>query len=1189
MLLPLLPRAGVISPALSRLKDKRIVIRDHRDRTTVVYDIGDDAFHAGFQPDPSHQYRVFIDLNQLTVSYLNGQSITITVAEDWAKPIFQSGQVLEFYARVPRLWTAAGQAAWLQNAQATGVALLFSGKIASSSHFGDAEKGFGTTYHAHSWVHFARYVPILTPVAPGSSLALPERIYNADKVLDDPVEWRKSIKGASSYLSGVSHTAIAPWAYSLIYHPQRFGLTAEQIEQKLTCGQILKDLFQSQWRRLQLEGVIPDDWDGGAGTGTKPYVDPELDAMDFVPEKITLNEMKFLEAVRYILQRCYPNYSVYVDRGRIWHFTPVLDNLQDTASDPSDILNPNQWAATRLPVVSIPMAEPDGSGRIRGRLITGNAASSTDDRYTAVRIVGANVTEVTEVTNTSGRLLPAWGRSPVEIANSQSAYRASGLGSSEKRHWERGDNGWGVPIYSVSEILHEGDPKGRLKVYFKGGRSELWPHTNDEWNGTTCLILESLASIRGGMSFVSNGYRFTVVDSENVTDIGDGDPGYWVLLDNSTNQLAGSSLTTVVTSGDYAGAHLQLTDDFGFVTTQNQNQLSTTYKLYTIQSDDYTGDLYNDNASTPCNARAVVFNGAQRPNPPANLLEFGQSLGGTQTTMLGRIHSATKPGDGQFWFAGKLIIPFAALRQGKTRYDQSSQGTTRFCEPGKAAEAPEVKVLYERSTTEYREVRAPAYGPGRSDTWAGSAHLLHGVQRELTIIINDFTDESQLPEYTKLARAILQTVSNVEPHGDGWAFHGVPDYLSLIDLHFRLAVDFFRVFAPLQRPPLGIEQSVVTEITYDFGANEVTFNLSTEYNPLGQFSLETLKDAITSVRLLKAAERLRVKRQRALECAQSYQLDRPASGLANPLCDNQVQHSAGPRRGRNPLPVDCHATDGLIIANLGISTPSASDSAGGYEAGSFDADADVTSGMGWYYQPFFDSRGSLFAYDRDGGIQRLANPSLTYGATYQAAMFIDNTDDTWRERPIRASHDMAQFSANVLKHLIGIELPVVPATIYGVVTDYDAGSGKITLRYDTLEVNEYQYGIALWNNGGDGAPFYQIASNTNDSVTLADPGSGFPADIEIGSHIFIVAQRRPVPSPSDFDDPRHTIIAKDSRGSWISVEQDGTISAVSIDDVTAFRPVATLAAGTPTFNTIPSAFLPASSGGDGFLEASLDV
>ena len=1161
MTIPLLPSGSIAAPGIGRIRDKLLRIYFVKNPTILAYEIDDDGFQDGVFLGTDR--KVGIGIRTLESSYDEGTTLVFDTTEDWSAPSITPGSRVTFHANVEELYTATSQPDWVTNAGSTGQRLLFSGKIDEAKLSGDASSGYGITYIVRGWIFWANSVPVTLTFANGARL--PERIYNADPS-DDPAEYKRSIKKSTVAVTGQIYN-YAPYGLTGIRGPTATHATGldinTQSNKMMNAGEIIKDLIASHGLTLKAEGCVPDNWDPYYGTGAKPFVDAELDAMTMVPSKIILADMKFLEAIRTILRYTYPNYSVWIDADKVWHFTAVLDNLKETATKIADVLSPSYWLPSRLGVITLKLAEPVGNGdtRVFGRLLGGTISSKTSDRYTAVRIIGAEVTTTSEASTSNGSLRPVWGNgNEIQRLNLQAGYKNGGLEASSHRHWDRGDANYGIPVYSATQLTAT-----TIKIVFKGYRSELWPHTNDEWNGSTLLLANSLNHVQSGtFIWTDNAEKFTIIDSYNVTDVGDGNPGYAVEIDATGHLTLAASIETEVTTGHQRGAQIQLSDDWGHSTTLAPNQLSVTYRFYELVTTT-PGDSINTNPGTPCNARAIIPTVPARANSPAggypgfgsgDLVQFGQSLGGTAATMLGRLHSKAGAG-GEFWFGGKLIIPFAALRNAQQKHRGDTQSPD-FCKRGGAVEAPEVKVVYEKTTESYHEIRVPA-----GESFAGTAYIISGVQRELIVKVNDFIDASQQTEFENLARMILRSVSDLEPTGDGWQWIDCRRFLSLVDLHFRLGVNFYRPpnIAVGGSAPFSLQHAVVTKITFDFVTDTVTTSLDTRYNPLGSYSYETLANALVSAKRLKSIEEARAKAARARQCAESLQSQRVSgSDLVSPICTDNIVKSTGPGRGRPINVVNCHPTEDLVPTTDGILTPTSADNAAGYSASEVSSTVNLSSGMAPALEPFRDTRGMLFFYDRRGAVLRGDESSLDEGESEHSDVLVDNAFAGWKEMPLRKSHEMGSLALSLLRYLLGADASEPAQTNYNSVAEYDADLGHITLRYDNLVADAYINGMVVISDGPGNKPVLYIGDHTDGLIILKEPAGGFPAaeDIPEGAHIFIVAQRKPIPDDTFASGTR---MFKDTNGDWFAVEPDGTIKAVTVSGATNFAPTCTYDAG----------------------------
>jgi len=1166
-LLPFLPSGGIAYPGFSNLTGKNLQIFSPHDSVTPILDLDDEDFEDLVELNGQ---KFGIAVQNLTVGYDEGSSLTLVTSEDWSNPAILPGCTVLFRATINKIHDITTQPSWVQNAGTTGQALLFSGKVDDVSLSGDPESGSGASYSCKGWMFWASLVSVHLKFPSG--FKLPERLYNYDST-DDSAEYKRSIKKAATFITGKSAYNYAPFGYTGIAPPNASYGTGAPINstdnKKMKVGEILKDLFASHGESLKREGCVPDSWVPYDGTGTLPWVQAELDGLDAIPDKIVLVGTNFLDAVKQILRKSYPNYSVMVDRSKVWHFTPILDNLKTTAQSPSDILAPDKWLATRLGVITLKLAEPVGGGdtRVFGKLIKGNLSHKISDRYTAVRIVGHEKVVTSEASTLNATLKPAWGQGNAsQQTNLQSGYMQGGLESSVNRHWDRGDNNLGIPLYKCEVV------SGTIcKLTFKGFNSELWPHTNDEWNGNTVLLGNSLNEIQSGnWIWVQSSGRYTVLDCYNVANVGDGNPGFALEVEGR-GQLIPLAVQTEHSSGNEQGARIQLTDDFGLETTVAPNQLSVTHRMFKIEETTTTiGDSLNSDPSTPCNIRGIVALGG-RPNQPSGgipgqpgpstLEEFGQSLGGTAMSAFGRLQSKAGNG-GEFWFGGSLIIPFSALRRAQQKHTGGA-GVPNFCQRGGALPSNEVKVVYEKSTQTFRETRVPALAPSGEETFAGTAFLTAGVRRELLIRAERWIDDSQQAEFDKFAAMILRTVSDLEPSGDGWEWIETSKYLSLIDLHFRLMIDWYHSWGgPVGGGGgqiVGIQQAVVTRISYDFESDSCTMSLDSRYNPLGSYGYDNLQEAFISAKRIKEIEEARAKAERTRQCYDALHSLHPASDYpVHPLCQDQVVRSSGPGKGKPSPPLSCHGTDDGVNASMGAEGAAAAGSSGGYAGSQYASTFSLSSGIGWYLEPFFDTQGNLFFYDRFGGVQAGDASALVAGVSTHPNIAVGSGNSNWKNDPLRKSHEMASLALALLNNILGAD-PAEPAqTKYNTVSDYNSGTGVVTLTYDNMNTNAFSNGMLVISSGPTDSPLVYIASNTAGTITLKTPGGGLPSTdkIPIGSHVYVMAQRKPLPGGSYAAGTR---MFKNG-STWYGVQPDGTIKSATITGSTNFVPGATPAA-----------------------------
>lgn len=1161
-LLPYMPSGGSSYPGFSTLTGKALEIYHPLNPTTPLYTVTDDDFRDGFEVGGA---TVPISVPRLSVNYLEGKTLTIQVIEDWTSPFIPLNATIKFYANIPETWTQGGSLGWTKNEGSTGQSLIFAGRVSAVAQTGVEGEGYGAVYTCRGLLYYANMVSVVTAIPDKDGIQIPRRYYNVDGT-DNRSLWRQSIKKNSSFLSGGMYN-YAPYGDTGIRSANTTHASGMpqnlNDNQKMTVGEIIKDLFGSHGEPLKKEGVIPSDWNPETDDGTTPYVQAELDLLDIVPGETGFSgSTSFIEAIRQIIKTTYPNYAVWVTDAGIWHFTPILDNLKETANDEEHVLDPAQWKSTRLPTVAVKLAEPepadDATGRaageiIYGRLIRAGISQGTDDRYTAVRITGSETVETSEASTQKGNLTPAWGGGNAAAqAALQSGYVAGGPEASTHRHYDRGDNNLGIPIYKAVAI-----DTANSELYFKGYQSELWPHTNYEWNGTSCLLapagLGSLSS--GTYSWFETAERYSILESWNVDDVGDGTPGYKIKVFG----LNVATLRTILTHDAYQAARIQLTDDFGIPTTINPNQLSLTFREFQIEESSRTyGSQYNNNAETPCNARVIVNGGPLSPvppdgvktgAPPGDLLEYGQALGNTHVSALGRIHMNAN--NGNFWFGNKLIIPFAAIKQGRARFEANAFETAKeeFCKRGRATIAPDIQVVYEKSTQEFREVRAPATG------YSGTAAIWAGIERELRIHDNRFVSASQAGNFQSIAEAILATTSDLQPKGDGWEFIEAPRFLSLVDLHIRLDVDLYREFGVGVGSPYDLKQGVVTGLDFDFANDTVTVEYDSDLNPIGDYGHTSLLDVLTNQKLLKEAEEERQKEARETACRNSYQLPIPVSNdIIHPICDRQVVRSSGPQRGKSKPPVDCHVLGGFPLTADGIVTATPSGSGGG--AASDPSSVNVTSGTGAYFHPFLDERGRLFFYDLFGSFFRGDETALIEGASEHSNVFLGSGDARNQSIPDYRFEEQNQVTHRLLSNLFGAVGASPEKTSYNVVESYDEDTGIITLVRNNLTVDAYINGRAVISDGPNAMPVLYIDDNTADTVTLRDPGSGYPSEslIPAGTHIFVVAQRKPYPSGSGLSEDDY--VFKDSNGDWFTLSEDGTTTKAQIVSGTEndFRP-----------------------------------
>ena len=859
---------------------------------------------------------------------------------------------------------------------------------------------------------------------------------------------------------------------------------------------------------------------------------------------------------------------MFVDRNRIWHFTPIMDNLLPSVTDPNLIFATSAQEPTRLGVIRIKMAEVEGDGKVYGRLIRGNISDNIQDRYTAVKIIGQEQLSTQEASTLKDTLRPAWGNgNAAQQINLESGYVNGGLQSSFTRHYDRGDAGTGIPVYSYAVVAEHGF------ITFKGFNSELWPHTNDEWNGATLMFANGLQEVEGpDYSWIADSLKFTIVDGDNIADVGDGTPGYRlkILHEDKLDLL----MSTEKRDGVLDGPRIQISDDFGFPTTVGPNQLSVTYRLFEIVETNQTGGLLNSNPTTPCDVRAIIPLGAQGANvpdigipgsAPGNLLEFGQRLGQTWMSGLGKLHS--KAGGGDFWFGGKLIIPFAAIARAraKAKADAEQKAFELGCAGERSRVAQDIKVIYEKSSDQYFEVRVPASSPEFGDTFGGTAAMIAGVRRELRLRAPNFSSEDLQEQYGELAKMVFRTVSDLEPSGEGWVFADAGRYLSLIDLHFRLNVEPF-ISAPAgATEELGIREAVVTRVGINFRSNEATLSLNTQFNPLGEYSFDNLREVMISTKHLREMAEAQDKEKRLADCQKSILGDRPINALPMAaVCRDQINRPTGPGKGKSGPPGDCHPTDGMMESSDGVGQAVSTNAgySGGYPSTRYDAIMNMAGGLAPLVYPFFDQLGRLFFRDRNGGMMRGDESQLVEGDSLQTGLIVDNTFDEWETQPTRLTMEMGQLALQLLAAIGGITPDTPPAVNYNVVSSYDSDTGVLTLVHDNMNVNEFTDGRILLSHDNNEHQYMRVASNTASTVTLKNPPgpAGFPldADVSPNDHIFLVAQRKPL---HDSTLPEGTRLFKDANDDWKAVKPDGGLVAVTITGATDFIPNAALNGG----------------------------
>lgn len=1095
---------------------------------TVKYD---DAFREGAQVSGTTAVadRLYVDLQSYTVSYDTGRELRFEIGgyDLWLTNTsgFQilPNSIVELYADVPDVYTAVPTASWHLNEQTPGTRVrIFYGWV-DLVEVSSSGRSVAVTCRDGLW----RSKDITVVRSAPDGIDIPRIVFNADGGRDNP-DFIYSIKRSDHSGSPA------------------FGIGESDLDDpRMTVEEILTYLADEYETELGNADII---------TPANGVFDPaDLAQLDGIrPDQITLDASGWGDAVLTVLRNWAPDWAIIQDpRTKIFrlihyaasqsaNFTTTTGSTSNTGgmgytssvdvTDPSifsvtpgadgntvrifDATNPGTsqiltvatkatntigfttdfdrtYATGAFIYALMGTASPTLTLNVDGAADV-NVSLSLEGAYSAVNLVSVHQ----ETTTYSARWAPDTAAQYQELEPAwDAAFEAAWKPEDEWREQDYGISGFGMEVYDIDSSSGNDIIKIKYAESFWGS-----DHVADEWNGTTLWAW----TIDGGTNAKNDGLRFTITDFALTSDVGDGSAGMLITVASTdfVTEVGGSFGTeTTPVSGSIDRVAFTQAFEHGSTTVNERWRIGRNWVM------SVTGLNYGTNDGI-----SPHFKVCQKLilRAPSDALGSGRSFhadaghGGYPRRDPGVIRY-----DGQWAILAEPATPggFLVGRLAAVTPRPIYGDAPRPAGCGSAGYTPPnlVTADLETQTLTLREARCPTTGH------AGAAYTLYGLERVKNVLVGSWDSDNKQADYDALACSLWRLNQDAANRGSV-TVHGINEHAAWCDLGIRVDLTSSQIPAG-SRALIDSFWGSLTSITFDFAAGSTTYDF-TNRSPLAQLGFSALE----SLRGIKT--RTEETGQQLTWIQQMIQCNTNQRVMADP---GRIQSCAIEDGGR-PLapgvklgsPKDNLA---LRVNPIALDYP---DPASGHS---------TSLGMRASQSVVRDAIGNHFAIGSSGQVIPGSASGSTFVPSTSAATRLHSYLDTTSQT---ASAATGAAMGGTTAQEIGPVWTTVSAATTTTITTSHAGYNAAEFAGGTIDIVD-------WDPDNPRAS-YTISSHTTGGVfTLSGAMS---EDVPPAGSLAII---RPAARPSISDSFGTGAGAiKDSSGSWLVVEADGTIQAATV-------------------------------------------
>lgn len=1112
---------------------------------TIRYD---DAFRSGAQPAgrPNPQDKIGVELQTLRRSYDNGTEFTFSIhgRDAWTNAAaiglrVQPNDRVEFLAELPSVDGTVATPAWHLNSQSpTYVYRLFYGFV---SEVRINAGGFEITCHGPE--KKSADVSLVRDTANG--IQIPKLIFNVDR---SHYDFSQSVKITD-------HTAGTPW---------NTGETLET-DSRMTVAQILDYLDAKYYAQLVSAGVIDS-----ATAGGHVLISADYSGFTHKPGPIVLENVGFFEGLRQVM-RWAPEYRIVIDHKTTnWRLVPfgialTTDRTTATSNIGQNLPGPYYSFIT---VASTAGFNVGDRVRIYGVNDPGvnsefvvHSISGSDLRFTTQipaggglspfktgsAIVRVDANALRQVSINVDDVDPSSFSPLLDLENAYSSvqlYSVSQKTVSESTPWNRQDfnasifqPGWQTafePGWKDADQDREIDwgPDGQgMRPYQVTGTTSaiLWisyhnskwgsDHIADEWNDCSLWVWTV-----NGVDVRNVPYSETILDTELVGDVGNGQPGLKLTL-NLTKAAWDAKYPTFKPISDVSATEdrVAITQGRQFSTTRGNNKRWEVGRTWYFTDTSYSFDSSTSAHQTTC--RPIKLQADTGTASTRRSYAMNPQLG--------------YPSANQNAAAGWQVLATGGLGAFHVvrRATYTQQAVAAPCAQNGYSAPAIIQVETERTTTTVRSARYPASGE------AGVARERYNLARTLRLAVSNWDNDAQDADYQAFAQRLWNAYNSAHSQASIKKI-GVREFFAWSDLAVRVVLTSSR--APLgSNPTVEGFWGAVTDVVADFNSDSVTFECDSKAQ-LGDFALdvyETLGVAAAAKQEDLAA--LLKKLNELPECLAGMRPD----VTPTQVCANRVFLPGGrPLAAKAAVITKDNVGTGMSETGIGVSA-----GGGRYSTSGRTAEETVIR----------DAIGDHWIVDKLGTIDKAdgSGSTMTHGASTRALAQAGPTGLPWRS----TLEMQALASIGAGTYDLGLEAGPIIAAKTG--PGSDAVFGTIVIASPLLANDAIGGQLVQILDFRDRSTrqTFTVASITSNVITLTTAIGSVTDAPEANVLVMILPAPRPVPSAADF--PVGSVPFRDGSGNWYVSTPGGAVFRASLSGTT----LAKVATGSGTLNLTPGA------------------
>lgn len=658
----------------------------------------------------------------------------------------------------------------------------------------------------------------------------------------------------------------------------------------------------------------------------------------------------------------------------------------------------------------------------------------------------------------------------------------------QNRSWDNGTDNNGIPVFSYTES----PTLDQTTLRYQFSDSQYGDDTvDDEWRDCSFWVVEN-----NGTSYktlkpkaVARILSSTLV---NETDF----DGVELVLDKQLTEL-GIGTPRIVGQANPTKFYLTDSPRLGTNASNAMNGMKAVFRKFNIVfSSEVQDTLQKSKKDEYCQQLALIKSsqGVEQVSPTMQPLYVYANIGGSQKLV------------GGVFPLSNFVLPKAAI----------NPDVSNTCLPGQSFVAPEIELKLIRKTAQAIRVRIPDEG------YAGRAYMLHNLERELALIIDDFrdpNDATQQADFSKICEYLFHVLSD-PGETSSLTVHDCGKWIYLKDLHFRMQVVSDHLLTGGNTISTTFRPAVES-VTFDFESDVVTVSGRALGSILGTGFFKVYENILKAKALKETPELIK-------------------KLVRNGMCDEgQDLHQKIP-----PGPIDC--THGQLTGGHGATKSKTT--AKNYLGGAVEGLGVGTSSGGSGTWPSVNAPSASVGASKITSIeqdvygqwfQATASGAIRGGSVSGSAFTPNNAVVS---APVGYGGQALNDVSGILINLFEIDMQYEVLPVYGSVGP-SASTTNIPIEFPALKDTTSYVGGTLFIEDGTQRAGYQITAHTTSAVTI----TGNSVAPRQGVRVNIRGPLKPVPLSADF--PSGGTAFKDADGNWFVATPSGSITQVTRNTV----------------------------------------